>query len=204
MGRITKEALNIIPLGLFLLGIIFLLIGWRWQSPRSEENVVVLKGLAYLKSEIVRVQDQVYVLEDELVKTKQLFNNRPEIQTAVDEPKKVNQQELDLREHKHQEVEQKEGKRNYVELKKAKLYSIISQEQRERTVKASKRQLEEKTSMQQASDSTPQVDQHNSRKYREVLELATQGQSIPEISQRLFISQDAVRMVLSMQLKGGA
>lgn len=209
-----------------------MLIGWRWQSPRSEENVVVLKGLAYLKSELVRVQEQVYVLEDELTKTKkQLHNIRLKIQTKVDPKdvdsapmKQISQAILSKKSHQanelehkhHQEVELQVVKRDDVELKKveltetehlqkAKLYSMIYQEQKEKTVKPSRRQLDEKTeSMQQVSDSTSQADRYISRKYRQVLELAAQGQNIPEISQRLFISQDAVKMVLSMQLKGGA
>lgn len=215
--------MNIIPLGLFLLGVIFLLVGWRWQSPRSNENMVVLKGLAYLKSEIVRVQDQVYVLEDEIIKTKRLNSNRLENQaevnpvevnhTALDPvktdlkdvvaPMKRIHQEMESKELKHQEIGLRELENQTEHIQKAKLYSISSQEQRGRST--SKKLFDEHTiSVKQASDSAPQADYHSSGKYTEVLELAAQGQHIPEISQRLFLSQDAVRMVLSMQSKGGA
>jgi len=94
-----------LPIVLFLLGVVFLFLGWRWQSPPNEEAMTALKGLAYLKSEILRVQDQVHILEDK-------------IQTA----QQIELKESALRETEHREVERKE---------KSKLYSLKTKEQGE-------------------------------------------------------------------------
>jgi DNA-binding NarL/FixJ family response regulator len=80
-----------LPIILFLLGTIFLFLGWRWQSPPNEEAMTALKGLAYLKREILRVQDQVHILEDK-------------IQTA---------QQIELKESEHREIERKEKSKLY-------------------------------------------------------------------------------------------
>ena len=63
--------MGILSLVLFFLGVVFLFLGWRWQNPPNEEAKTALKGLAYLKREITRVQDQVNVLEDKVQKAKQ-------------------------------------------------------------------------------------------------------------------------------------
>lgn len=61
-----------LPIVLFLLGVVFLFLGWRWQSPPNEEAMTALKGLAYLKREILRVQDQVHILEDKIQTAQQI------------------------------------------------------------------------------------------------------------------------------------
>ncbi len=96
-----------LPIILFLLGVVFLLLGWRWQSPSNEEAMTALKGLAYLKREILRVQDQVHILEDKL-------------QTA---------QQVEHKETAHRELEYREIERN----EKSKLYSSKTKEQGDRT-----------------------------------------------------------------------
>ena len=95
-----------LPIILFILGVVFLFLGWRWQSPPNEEAMTALKGLAYLKREILRVEDQVHILEDK-------------IQTA----QQIELKESELREIEHREIERKE---------KSKLYSLKTKEQRER------------------------------------------------------------------------
>jgi DNA-binding NarL/FixJ family response regulator len=100
-----------LPIILFLLGTIFLFLGWRWQSPPNEEAMTALKGLAYLKREILRVQDQVHILEDKIQITQQI-----ELKEAA------------LREKEHREVECREIERK----EKSKLYSLKTKEQRER------------------------------------------------------------------------
>lgn len=230
--------LDIIPLGLLFLGVIFLLIGWRWKSPHIEENAATLKGLVYLRNEILKVQDQVHVLEDEILKTKQMYQSQ-ENQTVVEqipsgitpmdakeavseelkyqenERKKLELLELRLKELEHQEIELRQHELVSSELKimqakevehreKANLYSIELPEKREQISSASKGLFDEKKDTQrQVEGLTPQASYHFSEKFREVLELAAHGQRIPDIAQRLFMSQDAVRMVLSMQSKGG-
>jgi len=149
-----------LPSVLFFLGVVFLLLGWRWQSSPSEEAKTALKGLAYLKREILRVQDQVHVhiLEDKVQRTKQ-----------------IELKELELKEI---ELKESEGKG------KSKLYMLNTKDQR----------ISSGGVEQQCRNIPP--------KYQEVLKLAAQGQRIPEIAQRLLLSQDAVRMVLRTQSKG--
>lgn len=146
--------MGILPIILFLLGVVSLLLGWRWQSSPSEEAITALKGLAYLKREIIRVQDQVHVhvLEDKVQRTKQ----------------------NELRELELKEAELK---------RKSNLYVLSAKDQK-------------------ASGSVWVEPQRNiSPKYQEVLELAARGQRIPEIAERLLLSQDAVSMVLRTQPK---
>ncbi|ODA42161.1 response regulator transcription factor [Desulfosporosinus sp. BG] len=153
--------MDILPIVLFLLGVIFLLLGWRWQGSPSEEAMSALKGLAYLKREILMVQDQVHVLEEKLQRT-----NQNELK------------EVDLNETDEATNKASEGKG------KSKLYRLNAKEQRE-------------------SCSESEQQRHISPKYQEVLELAANGQRIHEIAQHLSLSQDAVRMVLRTQPKGG-
>lgn len=105
-----------LPIILFLLGVAFLFLGWRWQSPPNEEAMTALKGLAYLKREILRVQDQVHILEDK-------------IQTV----QQIELKEATLRETERRVIEHIEIQRREIELKeKSKLYPLKSKEQRER------------------------------------------------------------------------
>lgn len=146
-------------------------LGWRWQSPSNEEAMTALKGLAYLKSEILRVQDQVHVLEDKIHRVTQ-----------------IERKEIELK-----ETECKE---------KCKLYSLNVKDQRERSGEVEILPLGEDPVNQSSTDSMSQPQRKISPKYQEVLELAENGQLIPEISQRLQLSQDAVMMVLRTHQKG--
>lgn len=153
--------MGILPIILFLLGVVFLLLGWRWQSSPSEEAMTALKGLAYLKREILRVQDQVHVLEKRIERT-----NQNELR------------EVELKETDKATDKATEGKG------KSKLYMLNAKDQRE-----------------SCGGNEPQ--RNISPKYQEVLELAANGQRVHEIAQHLSLSQDAVRMVLRTQPKGG-
>lgn len=137
--------MDVLPMILFLLGVGFLFLGWRWQNKPNEETLTALKGLAYLKKEIVRVQDQVIDLEGKLLESKER-----EFQEVI-------QREILLR----------EKETNVLELGK------------------------------------PNGSSQLSPKCQEVLELAAGGDRIPDIAQRLFISQDAVSMILRMRPNGG-
>jgi len=97
-------ALSII---LFLLGVAFLFLGWRWQSPPNEEAMTALKGLAYLKREILRVQDQVHSLEDK-------------IQTA---------HQIELKQSVLREIEQREADSK----EESKLYTLRTKDQRKKS-----------------------------------------------------------------------
>ncbi|TGE35837.1 DNA-binding response regulator [Desulfosporosinus fructosivorans] len=101
-----------LPIILFLLGIVFLFLGWRWQNPPNEEAMTALKGLAYLKREIIQVQDQVHILEDK-------------IQTVEkNESKNAAHREIEHKEIEHRGIECNE---------KSQLYELKTKEQTEGT-----------------------------------------------------------------------
>ncbi|HZK85881.1 MAG TPA: DNA-binding response regulator [Desulfosporosinus sp.] len=98
--------MDILPIILFVLGVVFLLLGWRWQSPPNNEAMTALKGLAYMKRELLRVQDQVHSLEDKLQISRQ----------------------IEYKEPVHRKKEPSEIVRN----EKSKLYSLKTKEQGEK------------------------------------------------------------------------
>ncbi|MCB8815702.1 helix-turn-helix domain-containing protein [Desulfosporosinus shakirovi] len=166
--------MDILPIILFLLGVCFLFLGWRWQNPPSEEALTALKGLAYLKREVIRVQDQVYELESKLLEARV----------------------KDIQEVENREIISIEQESNAEEPSPAELEvgEIQAKENHDFSLFKTQEEI-----MHSEVESHP----HLSPKYQEVLELAANGQRIPEIAQRLFLSQDAVRMVLRMQADGG-
>ena len=165
-----------LPIVLFLLGVVFLILGWRWQSPPNEEAMTALKGLSYLKREIIRVQNQVHSLEDKIQTTQQI------------ELKESRLREIDTREIDTTEIETREAERIKIEQnEKSKLYSLKTREH-----------------SQIICGDGVEPKRNISPKYQEVLELAAEGHRIPEIAQQLLLSQDAVMMVLQTQSKGVA
>ena len=103
-----------LPIVLFLLGVVFLFLGWRWQSPPNEEAMTALKGLAYLKREILRVQDQVHVLEDKIQSAHKI-----ELKESALREEQV---EVEYRNIEHVETDRKE---------RSKLYSLKTKDQSE-------------------------------------------------------------------------
>lgn len=99
-----------LPIILFLLGVVFLFLGWRWQSPSNEEAMTALKGLAYLKREILRVQDKINILEDKIQMS----------------------QQIELKESGLREIENRVEGREIEPKEKSKLYSLKTKEQGER------------------------------------------------------------------------
>jgi hypothetical protein len=110
-GKERGSSVDTLPIVLFLLGVVFLILGWRWQSPPNEDAMTALKGLAYLKREILRVQDQVQILEGKIEKA----------------------QKIELKEFAHREKEQREMECTEVERKvKSETYYLETKEQSER------------------------------------------------------------------------
>ncbi|MHB8074630.1 DNA-binding response regulator [Desulfosporosinus fructosivorans] len=101
-----------LPIILFLLGIVFLFLGWRWQNPPNEEAMTALKGLAYLKREIIQVQDQMHILE---VKIQSVEKN---------ESKNAARREIEHKEIEHRGIECNG---------KSQLYALKTKEQTEGT-----------------------------------------------------------------------
>lgn len=173
--------MGFLPIILFLLGVVFLFLGLRWQSPPNEEAMTALKGLAYLKREILRVQDQVHILEDKIQTVQQ-------IELKESALREIQHKQIEHREMEHREIGDREiGYREIGRNEKSKLYSLKTKEQIERV-----------------SGGGIEPKRNISPKYQEVLELAAKGYRIPEIAQQLLLSQDAVMMVLKTQSKGAA
>lgn len=167
--------MDILPILLLLLGVGFIVLGLRWQNPPNEEAITALKGLAYLKREIIRVQDHVYDLEGKLLESK------------VKQTKDVEQIAAMLKEK--EDVLGVPGQENLKSPSKE--ISIPNDVYIREKVKSAE------------ADPVPSPNLNLSPKYQEVLELAASGQRIPDIASRLLLSQDAVKMVLSMQPNGG-
>jgi len=165
---------GILSIILFLLGVSFLFLGWRWQNPSNEEALTALKGLAYLKREIIRVQDQVHDLEAQLLEFKEIDRLKAQ-QNCVG----VNEKQA-----KESETEKSEFRPQKFPKQSSSLYVLSTNNKR-------------------PGNGEVELNSHLSSKYQEVLKLAANGQRIPEIAQSLFISQDAVRMVLYTQPDGG-
>jgi len=165
---------DILPIILFFLGAGFLFMGWRWQNPPNEEALTALKGLAYLKREIIRVQDQVYDLEGKLLEFREKNIQVVEHREVMSNEKETNVVEFNPEEHEYKHIQSKD-------------ICSLNLNNTQKKIK-------------QGVEPQPRL----SPKYLEVLELAANGQRIPEIAQRLFLSQDAVKMVLSMQPNGGS
>ena len=179
--------MGILPIILFLLGTGFLFLGWRWQSSPNEEAMTALKGLAYLKREILRVQDQVHTLEDK-IQVQQIQLQESAQSAREHKVRKHNEMKHNAREYKeteNREIEYGEVERSGIGHKeKSKLYSLKSKESERHGGEG----VEPKRNL--------------SPKYQEVLELAAKGHRVPEIAQHLLLSQDAVMMVLQTQSKG--
>lgn len=179
--------MGILPIILFLLGTVFLLLGWRWQSPPNEEAMTALKGLAYLKREILRVQDQVYSLEDK-IQVQQIHLEESAQSTRkhkAREHKEMEYNERGYKEIENRKIEYEKVERSGIGHKEnSKLYSLNTKE------------------YERISGDGVEPKRNLSPKYQEVLELAAKGHRIPEIAQHLLLSQDAVMMVLQTQSKG--
>lgn len=109
--------MGILPIILFSLGVVFLILGWRWRNSPNEEAKTALKGLAYLKREITRVQDQVNVLQDKVQKAKQ-----------------AELRETELKETEFKDAQPKGNVLTEIECKRSnikKLYRVENNEQRE-------------------------------------------------------------------------
>lgn len=182
--------MGILPIILFLLGTVFLFLGWRWQSPPNEEAMTALKGLAYLKREILRVQDQVHSLEEKILA------QQIQLQESV-----LTTREHNAREHKA--IEHNAGEYREIENRKIE-YREVEQREIERKEKSKLYSLKTKAESERISGGGVEPTRNLSPKYQEVLVLAAKGHRIPEIAQHLLLSQDAVMMVLQTQSKGAA
>jgi hypothetical protein len=221
--------------------------------------MTALKGLGYLKREILRVQEQIqtHILEDKAQRTNQIERKEVGLKEVI--PPKVGSGDVEVKEFKprvagysdvevkghkprvagysdvevkghkprvagYSDVEVKGHKPRVagysdLEVKEFKLNELGFREVEAKGFKPEEagfsevevRETERKKVEHQEAEGTGRSklrvlntkNQPNiSPKYQEVLELAARGHRIPEIAQRLLLSQDAVGMVLRTQQKG--
>lgn len=186
---------------LFLMGIIFLLLGWRWQNPPGNEVIAALKGVAQLKRQTEKLRDDLYALEDKVV------NGGKQDWTVIEQKL----QELRVEENRVMEelnLARQELKgdlrindsRSTVGAISGLNWDINSRPNQDPSGKPSSAP-QMKLGREQDNDSflngLPE-------KYRRVLELDKSGLPVPEIAKSLGLSRDAVVMVLRTYQRGRA
>ncbi|MHB8124481.1 MAG: hypothetical protein ACYDEJ_02355 [Desulfitobacteriaceae bacterium] len=73
--------MTVLPVLIFITGVVFLILGWRWQNPPSKEILTVLKGMAHIKREINRLEEDLNTLDKKV--DSQLVQLKLNIETSV-------------------------------------------------------------------------------------------------------------------------
>lgn len=190
--------MGILPIILFLLGVVFLFLGWRWQGQglAKDQDKTVLKGMALLRREIINLRDQVNLLDGEVQQIKTMDTSGKKGQKES-EPEETRFK--DIKTEFNESIEVEVGKREELDLKARKEVEFNPLGLKAADLK----KLDPSNDKEQKERSHKDTPTHNiSAKYKQVLELAASGQRVPEIAQNLCLSQDAVQMVLKTQPKG--
>lgn len=186
---------------LFLMGIIFLLLGWRWQNPPSNEVIAALKGVAQLKRQTEKLRDDLYALEDKVVNggKKDWTVIEQKLQELRVEENRV-MEELNLARQELKGDLRINDSRSTVGAISGLNWDINSRSNQDPSRKPSSAP-QMKLGREQDNDSflngLPE-------KYRRVLELDKSGLPVPEIAKSLGLSRDAVVMVLRTYQRGRA
>ncbi|MHB1653448.1 MAG: hypothetical protein ACYCVD_13355 [Desulfitobacteriaceae bacterium] len=83
--------MDLLTIILFAVGLGFLILGWRWQSPRDEDLLTALKGLVHFKHELSRVQEGIQALEkkiavqDLILRRESILQSQEEYRTPKEE-----------------------------------------------------------------------------------------------------------------------
>ncbi|MFZ3373412.1 MAG: sigma factor-like helix-turn-helix DNA-binding protein [Desulfitobacteriaceae bacterium] len=201
----------VLPVLLFIFGMLFILLGWRWQNPPSKEILIVLKGMAHLKREINRLEEIVKIIDKKVdnkaqgltpespewrrIETKLLEISRPRKSELLPEIAKL------LRENLIEDNRDTNRDTNRDANRTARDPRLAAYSKKDTAVEESEGQVFN------AMNSENRNKEHNwdtlPEKYRRVLELAQYDFSVQEISKRLGISQDAVMMVARTHQRGG-
>lgn len=208
--------MTLLSIILFILGIGFLILGWRWQSPQDTELLAALKGLVHLKRELEKVQGNLERLE---MKVRSLPMNSVDADGALKdiisevvkasqtawpgEPLKPGEPQRPRR------VTRVAAETNFdqVSVGFESERGVYSWEQRADGNRLEREPEDEKTAWPQDGSSLRRNEeiQHQPlpEKYLKVLELADSGLSLKEIARELSLSQDAVDLVLRTAPRGG-
>ena len=157
------------------LGLLVLILGWRWQNQPGNEIIAALKGIAQLKRQIERLRDDLYALEERVIQHEQTYDGKKW---------EVEQRFTEIREKEERVLQALAAAQAQLdELTRAgEKYAVTTARTVERFASAFNPCFESVASVPE--------------KYRNVLELDQFGMTISEIAGRLGISQDAVGMVL--------
>ncbi len=195
--------MTVLPVLLFIIGIVLILLGWRWQNPPSQEILTALKGLAYLKREINRLEENLSTLDEKIDNKEQgLTAESPEwrrIETKLLEISKP--QELNLPPEITRLLLENQLRENRNANKPVQDPRLFAYSQKAADVSERDGQAFNSTNSKIIEDGENR--DNLPIKYRKVLELAQYDFPVSEISKRLGVSQDAVVMVLRTHQRGG-
>lgn len=190
---------------LFVFGIGFLILGWRWQSPQDTELLTALKGLVHFKRELERVQGNLERLE---AKVARLPVSSVDSDEAVSD--RMGEAVMALQTARAYELP-KPDNMGGGSLSQARLGFGVELGGRAWDQEANAVKLEEDLeSKAQGLQGEPPSRSNKGiwakalpQKYLEVLKLADSGLSLREIARELSLSQDAVGLVLRTYPRGG-
>lgn len=218
--------MSLLTMVLFLLGLGFLFLGWRWQSPQDKELLAALKGLVQLKHELTKVKDNLQVLEKKVDSQDVKLKQRPEF-SGMDDPRVYLGKNKHLI-HSSEEIaagsewlmqnnalnwkenfEATQGlhdslmtlglKDSEISTRNLRRYSQYNDE----PLEIRSREEVVQTFIAKGDSEKSERSSTLPEKYLKALELANAGLSVREIANHLMLSQDAVSLVLSTYPKGG-
>ena len=163
---------------LVALGILVLILGWRWQNQPSNEVMAALKGIAQLKRLTEWLRDDLYALEDRVVQHEQNSGGESwaEVELRLHEIRQEEERVL-------QSLAQAQAQARFdIQTGTGDKYAATAVRTVNKFASSFASGLEQVTMVPE--------------KYRNIIELDQFGMTVPEIAGRLGFSQDAVSMVL--------
>lgn len=206
--------MEIVAIVLAVFGLIVLLIGWRKEDPINEDLTTALKGIAYLKKEVERLEEEKIAplqsaltdLTGRMDKQEQLVSRPAEtagasapawIKEARDVVEALIKIGKDGGKEANKKKEREKGKEKSRDSDKDKEKNKDRDKERDKERDRDKEVDKEREEAEDDGQPAKQTAEPPvSNIYSSVLELSGQGLDVREISARLGISQDAVDMVL--------
>lgn len=153
----------------FFIGVVFLILGWRWQYLPNNEIIIAMKGMVRLKSEIHKLEEDMLSLNKKLENKLSPSLTQDQFLTACcSHNTLMNQEEINSKDN--------------------------------RGISDNGDTLDYKSTSEDSfsSDDKDTSDNRDAlpEKFQQILELADCDLTVPEISEKLGMSQDAVIMVM--------
>ncbi len=185
--------MGIVAIVLAVLGLVILLISWKKEDPVQEEMLTALKGIAYVKREVERLEESLVPLQTGLSN----LNERMLCQEQLISPQSDKMED---------EAWLKKAQQVLKTLKSMDKKTEVSDSEKKSKQKSSRKSAQKQEELQNRGGikdkdgrddrAIPEPAPAVSNIHKNVLELANQGLSVQEIALRLDLSQDAVNMVL--------